>query len=98
MDEKRDIRTKNMTVSEIDLRLGRVCLVRTDITDSVREQQGFLNIMAYTFELVGIIDVYTGRLTMHTRQTVLENLSPFKIDDYDKATEKFVRQYDPGEE
>ena len=39
MDEKRDIRTKNMTVSEIDLRLGRVCLVRTDITDSVREQQ-----------------------------------------------------------
>lgn len=98
MDEKRDIRTKNMTVSEIDLRLGRVCLVRTDITDSVREQQGFLNIMAYTFELVGIIDVYTGRLTMHTRQTVLENLPPFKIDDYDKATEKFVRQYDPGED
>ena len=95
MDENRDIRTKNMTVSEVDLRLGRVCLVRTDITDPVREQQGFLNIMAYTFDLVGIINVYTGRMTMHTRQTVLENLPPYVADDYYSAAERFVGQYDP---
>ncbi len=98
MDENRDIRTKNMTVSAIDLRLGRVCLVRTDITDSVREQQGFLNIMAYTFDLVGIINIYTGRLTMHTRQTVLENLPPYIADDYEQAAERFVGHYDTGEE
>ena len=98
MDENRDIRTKNMTVSAIDLRLGRVCLVRTDITDSVREQQGFLNIMAYTFDLVGIINIYTGRLTMHTRQTVLENLPPYIADDYEQAAERFVGHYAPGEE
>lgn len=41
-DEKGEIRTKNMTVSAIDLRLGRVCLSRTDITDSIREQQSLL--------------------------------------------------------
>lgn len=34
-DEAGYIRTKNMTVFTIDLRLGRVCLVCTDITDSV---------------------------------------------------------------
>ena len=35
-DEDGKIRTKNMTVFSIDLRLGRVCLVCTDITESVR--------------------------------------------------------------
>lgn len=35
-DEHGEIRTKNMTVSAVDLRLGRVCLVCTDITESVR--------------------------------------------------------------
>lgn len=34
-DENGDIRTKNMTVFAIDLRLERICLVCTDITDSV---------------------------------------------------------------
>lgn len=83
MDDKGDIRTKNMTVSAVDLRLGRVCLVRTDITDSVREQQGLLNMIAYTFELAGFIDINTKRLITYTRQTVLENLSPFIADNYE---------------
>ncbi len=90
-----DIRTKNMTVSVIDFRLGRICLSRTDITDSLREQQGLLNMIAFTFDLAGFIDVSSGRLTMHTRQTVLENLSPYYIEDYDKAIERFVDQYGP---
>ena len=38
-DEKGDVLTKNMTVSAVDLRLGRVCLARTDITDSVRSSR-----------------------------------------------------------
>lgn len=95
VDANRDIRTKNITVSEVDLRLGRVCLVRSDITDSVREQQGFLNIMAYTFDLVGFIDIYSNRLTMHTRQTVLENLPPYVVENYGRAAEKFVGHYEP---
>ena len=33
------ILTKNLTVTAIDLRIGRICMARTDITDSVREQQ-----------------------------------------------------------
>ncbi|MCD2493395.1 PAS domain-containing protein [Lacrimispora sp. NSJ-141] len=93
VDNNGDIRIKNMTVSVIDLKLGRVCLSRTDITDSLREQQGLLNMIAYTFDLAGFIDVNSGRLTMHTRQTVLENLSPYYIEDYDKAIERFVDQY-----
>ena len=94
VDGNGDIRTKNMTVSAVDLRLDRVCLVRSDITDSVREQQGLLNIMAYTFELVGFINIYSRSLTMHTRQTVLENLSPYVRDDYETAVEKFISRYD----
>lgn len=94
MDDKGDIRTKNMTVSEVDLRLGRVCLVRTDITDSVREQQGLFNMIAYTFELAGFIDINTKRLVTYTRQTVLENLTPFIEDNYENA--KFTDDYGNG--
>ena len=66
MDEKGEVLTKNMTVSAIDLRLGRVCLSRTDITDSVREQQSMLNVVAYTFELMAFVDVSGGHVTMYT--------------------------------
>lgn len=89
LDERGDSHTKNMTVSAIDLRLGRVCLVRTDITESVREQQGLLNVIAYTFELAGFIDLRSGQLTMHTRSTVLENLSPYLMNDYEEAMGRF---------
>lgn len=81
-DENGGIHTKNMVVSAIDLRLGRVSLVRTDITDSVREQQGLLNAIAYTFDLMGFIDISSGRLTMYTRRSVLDNLPPEVTDDY----------------
>ncbi len=75
-----DVRVKSLTVSAIDLRLGRVCLARTDITGSVREQQGLLNVIAYTFELMAFISVDAQRLTLYTRQTILENLPPLTKD------------------
>ncbi|MDO4545993.1 MAG: PAS domain-containing protein, partial [Bacillota bacterium] len=93
IDEEGHIRTKNMTVSPVDLRIGRVCLVRIDITESVREQQSMLNMMAYTFDLMGTIDVRDNRFTMYTRQMVLENLSPHVITNYDEAVPKFARVY-----
>ncbi|MBS6642516.1 MAG: PAS domain-containing protein, partial [Clostridiaceae bacterium] len=93
-DEKGDIRTKNMTVSAVDLRLGRVCLVRTDITDSVREQQGLLNMMAYTFELMGFIDIHSRRFVMYTRETVLKNLSPYVEESYDSSVYTFKNHYE----
>lgn len=93
-DDNGEIRTKNMTVSDIDLRLGRVCLARTDITDSFQEQQGLLNMIAYTFELAGFIDLSSGRLTMYSRKTVLENLPPYYLEDYDEAIQRFVGQYE----
>lgn len=97
-DEKGDIRTKNMTVSAVDLRLGRVCLVRTDITDSLREQQGLLNMMAYAFELMGYINIHTNRLTMYTRNTVLKNLSPYVSENYDAVVERFAKFYGTDED
>lgn len=96
-DENGEIRTKNMTVSPVDLRLGRVCLVRTDITDSVREQQGLLNMMAYAFELMGFIDLHTNQFTMYDRQTVLQNLAPYVVDDYDTAVGGFAEFYGSDE-
>ena len=85
--------TKNMTVSAVDLRLGRVCLARTDITDSVREQQSMLNVVAYTFELMAFIDVNDGRVTMYTRQTVLENLSPYILEGYRELVKNITDFY-----
>ncbi|GAA6515089.1 PAS domain-containing protein [Phocea massiliensis] len=93
LDDNGDIRTKNMTVSAVDLRLGRVCLSRTDITESMREQQGLLRMIAYTFELAGFIDIGTRHLTLYARNTVLENLSPYLVSQYDQAVEGFVSQY-----
>ncbi|MGI6070008.1 MAG: ATP-binding protein [Blautia sp.] len=99
IDEEGDIRTKSMSVSAVDLRLGHVCLVRTDITDSVREQQGLLNVVAYTFELLAFIKVDDRRLTLHTRQTVLENLPPFVVEDYGgKSVGRLTELYGLGEE
>ncbi|PWM36211.1 MAG: PAS domain S-box protein [Clostridiales bacterium] len=97
IQEKGDILTKNLTVSATDLRLGRICLARTDITDSVREQQGLLNVIAYTFELLGFINLDQGRMTMYTRQTVLENLPPFEVEDYGSSVERIVGYYTGGE-
>lgn len=93
MDDGGEIRTKRMTVSAIDLRLGRVCLARTDITDSIREQQGLLRMIAYTFELAGFINLADGSFTLYTRETVLENLAPHYVENYSSAVERFVSQY-----
>ena len=91
--ENGDVLTKNLTISAIDLRLGRACIARTDITASVKEQQSLLNVVAYTFELMGFIEISTGSLSMYTRQTVLENLPPYFIENYEKSVDKIVKSY-----
>lgn len=98
IDDNGDIRTKNMTVSAIDLRIGRICLSRTDITDSIREQQGLLRVIAYTFELAGFIDIGSRRLTLYTRETVLENLAPYIAEDYNSIIDNFIDRYGAEEE
>lgn len=92
-DKDGNIRVKRMTVFSIDLRLGRVCLARTDVTESVREQQSLLNMLAYTFELASFVDVATGRMIMHTRQTVLEDLSPYIMEDYETQISRAMNRY-----
>lgn len=92
------IRAKKLVITAIDLRLGRVCLARTDITDSVREQRGLLNMIAYTFELACFIELDSGILTMYTRDTVLKNLPPYTLSDYDTRVSNFARQYGRGKD
>lgn len=76
LGETGEIQAKKLTVSATDLRLGRVCLARADITDSVREQQGLLNVVAYTFEMLGIIYLGSPNITLYTHQAVLQVLEP----------------------
>lgn len=85
LDEKDAIRTKSMTISAADLRLKRVCLARADITESVREQQGLLRLIAHTFELAGFIKLADRSLTLYTQKTVLENLPPAYYESYEEA-------------
>ena len=96
-EEDGNVSAKKLTVSAIDLRIGRICLSRSDITDSVREQQGLLNVVAYTFELLAMINVDTGHLTMHTRKTVLDNLPPFMVEDYRSVAGQMAESFGTGQ-
>lgn len=98
LDDNGDIRTKNMTVSAVDLRLGRICLSRTDITDSIREQQGLLHMIAYTFELAAFINIGNRNLTLYTRESVLENLPALFVEHYDEAIQRFVDSHGSQED
>lgn len=92
--------TKKLTVSATDLRLGRVCLTRADITDSVREQQGMLNVLSYTFEMLGIIYVNSPSITLYTRQAVQQALEPRQtnIDDWlEDIKKKYIPEGGPEE-
>ena len=90
MDDKSEIRTKNMTVFAVDLRLDRVGLVCSDITDSVREQQSLLNMLAFTFDVMGILDISGESVTLYTRQMVLENLPPRLFEQFSDSVEYFI--------
>ena len=93
VDEEENIKVKRMNVFAIDLRLGRVGLSQMDITETVREQQSLLNMLAYTFEIASFIDISTKRMVMHTRETVLEDLSPFAIEDCDSHIQAGLAPY-----
>ena len=93
MDEEGNVRTKNMLVFSTDKKLDRVCLARVDVTESVREQQGLLNMLAYTFELAGFLDVTTDHFVMHTRKSVLQNLAPYSVDSFEKMIGGVIKVY-----
>lgn len=93
MVDSEDIRTKNITVSPIDLRLGRVCLTRTDITDSIREQRLLLRAVACICELAAFIDVAAGTFLMYTREMILENLPPHAAQNYNTVLDKLAGSY-----
>lgn len=93
LPEEKGGAVKMLTVSAIDLRLGRICMAWTDITDSVREQRGLLNMLAYSFELALFVDLDSNGFTMYTRENVLKNLPPYTSDNYDDAVRRFTRRF-----
>ena len=92
-DEQGHIYTKNMIVFLIDQRLNKVGMARADITDYIREQRALLNTLAYTFEQLSIINLVTKEFTMYTRKSVLQNLSPYKCADFNRALHKLSLPY-----
>ena len=92
-DEQGHIYTKNMIIFLIDQRLNKVGMARADITDYVREQRALLNTLAYTFEQLSIINLVTKEFTMYTRKSVLQNLSPYKCADFNRALHKLSLPY-----
>ena len=92
-DEQGHIYTKNMIVFLIDQRLNKGGMARADITDYVREQRALLNTLAYTFEQLSIINLVTKEFTMYTRKSVLQNLSPYKCADFNRALHKLSLPY-----
>ena len=90
-DEQGHIYTKNMIVFLIDQRLNKVGMAH--ITDYVREQRALLNTLAYTFEQLSIINLVTKEFTMYTRKSVLQNLSPYKCADFNRALHKLSLPY-----
>lgn len=92
-DEQGHIYTKNMIVFLIDQRLNKVGMARADITDYVREQRALLNTLAYTFEQLSIINLVIKEFTMYTRKSVLQNLSPYKCADFNRALHKLSLPY-----
>ena len=92
-DEQGHIYTKNMIVFLIDQRLNKVGMAQADITDYVREQRALLNTLAYTFEQLSIINLVTKEFTMYTRKSVLQNLSPYKCADFNRALHKLSLPY-----
>ena len=68
-------------------------MARTDITDSVREQQGTLNIVASIFEVMGLLDICSGSLTMHDRRTILDDLPPYYVEDYNACLKGMTAHY-----
>lgn len=82
-----------MIVFLIDQRLNKVGMARADITDYVREQRALLNTLAYTFEQLSIINLVTKEFTMYTRKSVLQNLSPYKCADFNRALHKLSLPY-----
>lgn len=94
MGEDGEVKTKTLLVTASDLRLGRVCLARKDITDTRWEQQRLLNVIAYTFDKLSFISVKTGHMTEYTRQMLLENLPPSEIERYDDFLKSRAYMYD----
>lgn len=97
MTEQGGINTKSLKIFAVDLRLGRICLARTDITESVREQQGLLNMIAYTFDMACFLNLDSEIMTIHTRNTVLNNLSPYVASNYSMVLQHLKEHCDHEE-
>lgn len=88
----------NMSVQAADLRLGRVWLIITNITDSMQEQKRLLNVITYTFDKLIFVNTLTSHLMEYTVEMVRENLSPFETKEYERFLKERQKNYGEGED
>lgn len=88
----------NMSVQAADLRLGRVWLIITNITDSMQEQKKLLNVITHTFDKLMIVNVTTKHFMEYTVQMVKENMLPFESDDYEECLRQREQYFEAGED
>ena len=70
------VQAKNALVFRMDERMDWFCFARTDITDSLREQQALLRILAQTFELLAFVSLEMDSCLFYSRQTILMDRPP----------------------
>ena len=91
------ISEQKCTVSAIERRLGRGMSDVLNITASVQRTAGLLNMLAYTFELMGLSISGRNSLLCFTRAgQCWKNLPPHIIEHYNESVIQFVNRYVTG--
>lgn len=70
------VQAKNALVFRMDDRMDWFCFACADITDSLREQQALLRILAQTFEFLAFVSLDTDSCLLYSRQTILMDRPP----------------------
>lgn len=85
-----DIRVKNAMLFPMDERLGWICLSRTDITDSMREQQGLLRMLAQTIDILALVSQGTNTCIFHSRESILSEQPPLVLKGCSNVAEQLL--------
>ena len=67
----------------IDPQLGQLGIACMDVTETVREQQSLLHLLANSVERAGWADIQTNAFVLHTIDTVKNNLPPISGPSFD---------------
>lgn len=84
IDEYGDLRNKELHFNYIDKNKAQFCIACSDITESIREHQKLLNLLANSVERAGVVDVKSESYIMHTVHSVMNNQAPLSGNSFDE--------------